>query len=174
MDCPNYKQITKSVAECKPLQELGLEKIPGPSRSGHPCEACKAQWRDANTPPTKDEITIPMAKLLSYGKRMPLPTVYEQVKTIGTAGIKWAAAGFPGTTEDEFNERTSICKKNECGQYDAVAGRCHACGCFVKEKATMATETCPAKLWPEIKREVPLGTPPPMLSQGCSSCTGRF
>lgn len=149
MECIHLKVITKHVAECKVLQELGLEHIPGPGRSGFPCETCKSQWKN-NTPPDKDNITTVMAKSLAYGKKMPLPTVIEQFQNLGTDGLKWASSGFPTTSEEEYQERLSVCKENKCGQYDEASKRCFACGCFVEEAAHLATKECPAGLWRKL------------------------
>lgn len=163
MTCPHLKVVSDKIAECKVLQELGLERMPGPGRSGFPCENCQAQWKDG-VPPTKDEVTVPMAKLLAYGLKMPLPTVMEQVRTVGGELVKWGKAGFPKTTKREYDERIAVCKENKCGQYDAEQARCSACGCFVAEKANMATAECPADLWKKL----------PMVERttgsGCGSC----
>lgn len=160
--CPHLTVISKHVAECAVLKELGLPKIPGPSRSGHPCDTCQAQWKDGK-PPTTEEITMPMAKILSYGKKMPLPTIVEQVQTLGAEGMQWATAGFPTTTEEEYQARLEICKT--CPQYDAEQKRCSACGCFVEKAARMATKDCPDKKWPELER-----MKRKMAQGGCSSC----
>lgn len=161
--CPHLKIVSKHVAECKILQELGLERMPGPGRSGFPCDNCEAQWK-GGVPPTKDEITMPMAKLLAYGKKMPLPTIVEQIRTLGSEGMKWVAAGLPKTTDVEYQERLTVCKENKCGQYDSTTTRCAACGCFTEEKAVMATTDCPAGLWkklPMIDRA---------MTKGCGGC----
>lgn len=160
--CPHLKVHSKHVAECAVLVELGLERIPGPGRSGHPCTTCQEQWKDGK-PPTKDEITIPMAKSLSYGKKMPLPTIVEQIQTLGMEGYHWASSGFPTTTDEEREARLEICRG--CSQYDAEQKRCRACGCFVEEAAVMATKECPDNKWPQLER-----IKRKMAQGGCSSC----
>jgi hypothetical protein len=61
---------------------------------------------------------------------------------------KWGLAGFPINIPDEIVRRAEICAM--CDRYAANSGCCSICGCPsnanglpVKNKAAMATESCP-------------------------------
>lgn len=73
------------------------------------------------------------------------PPLAAQAATLAKAAGRWAASGFARTADDELARRLEACAG--CELYDATHGRCGVCGCFVKAKARLATEKCPAEKW---------------------------
>lgn len=151
MECPNYKPISKHLAECLILKESGVQYIAAETRSGSPCHNCKTEWKEVA--PTKDSLTNAMVLVLQNNGKISLPTITEQVKSFVSTLAKWIGTGFQNVPADEQRLRLEICKKNTCGMYDSESGRCNACGCFCEAKSKFSHETCPANLWPEIGPE---------------------
>ena len=81
----------------------------------------------------------------------PLPGPLEMLKSFATASKKWADAGFPTVTEDQYQSRVDDCEG--CSEWDEKArlgmGKCNACGC-TGLKRWLATEQCPKNKWPTI------------------------
>jgi hypothetical protein len=166
MTCPHYYQYNDLVAECAILKSKGVPHIPGPSRSGHPCDACKREWKDK--PPTAEDMTSTMVKLMQT-KHMPVPSMIEQVKRYSMAQLRSIFVGGHGLTNTQISERLKECEK--CEQHFREAGsgrgRCAVCGCYTKEKAEMPTEDCPMKKWPRIE----LKMAPPSSTGPCGGCS---
>ncbi len=79
------------------------------------------------------------------------PSVLEMVgsaaKALGRV-VKAVATGQPVfATAEEQAQRLAIC--STCPKYDAAQSRCLACGCLVKLKAALQSETgqCPEGKW---------------------------
>lgn len=53
-------------------------------------------------------------------------------------------------SQEQLDERLTICRACPSGRYDG--GRCldHRCGCFIGLKARLATERCPNRHWPTV------------------------
>jgi hypothetical protein len=62
---------------------------------------------------------------------------------------KWAAAGFPCVSNEEFARRSAICLG--CKQFNPTAylshGGCKLCHCDMKMKTIRATSGCDAGKW---------------------------
>lgn len=67
---------------------------------------------------------------------------------------RYAAAGCPNVTADQFRARIEVCGKCHMCRH----GRClaHSCGCFIESKAQMATEDCPVGYWPKVIGKSPI------------------
>ena len=48
-------------------------------------------------------------------------------------------------SDEIYNERVEICK--QCESYDEERNKCIECGCFLKQKARFALDSCPLKKW---------------------------
>ena len=174
MDCSNHTVISKYVSKCSILDELGVNYIPGPNRSGGPCSRCKKEWDD-NRPPTKDTLTPSMKMVLQSNSKISLPTITEQAVSFVSAVTKWAFTGFSNLPDGEYNLRVQQCKKNECGMYDEINDRCLACSCKIQDegiipmKARFSSEDCPAGLWNRVPTEY-INQPSPGK---CGTCGQR-
>lgn len=151
--CPNFKYISGNISKCAVLEELGIQYIPGPSRSGYPCDKCKSQMVSGKIP-TKDTLTDAMNTILIANGQMEQPNIVEQAKSFAKAIIKWAFNGFANMPEPEYQKRVDCCKENKCGLYKD--NTCLGCGCqiedtaMMKGKARYPLEMCPAD-FPEWK-----------------------
>lgn len=72
-----------------------------------------------------------------------LPPVGQQLKTVTLATLKWVAAGRPERTAEEIDAILAVCKT--CEHF--TGSRCKLCGCWLRAKAKMATESCPDGRW---------------------------
>ena len=76
------------------------------------------------------------------------PTLLELANNFKGATTVWAKAGFPISTEEEYQRRHKVC--NGCGLWDSNAfggvGKCGACGCS-GFKLWLDTAHCPLGLW---------------------------
>jgi hypothetical protein len=75
----------------------------------------------------------------------PDPSLLKQMKSAGDAAAKWIAAGRPQRSEERQAEIMQICeacphiREGKAGQW------CGVCGCWLKAKIAVATESCPLK-----------------------------
>lgn len=76
---------------------------------------------------------------------MSKPSIFTQLYNFGKATIKHVAAGIPAVTDEELNNRVSIC--STCPNLDAEHFRCNVCGCMLKYKTAWAKEKCPEGKW---------------------------
>jgi hypothetical protein len=67
--------------------------------------------------------------------------LFDQLRSAVTAFTKFAAAGLPLAGEEEQDRRTKIC--SGCPLLIAETFRCGKCGCYLKYKIAMLTESCP-------------------------------
>lgn len=80
-----------------------------------------------------------------------MPSPKDQLASFLKAAGKAAGAAVSGETllvsEEEKARRLSIC--DACPKKETLIGqpRCGACGCFLKAKAALATESCPEGKW---------------------------
>lgn len=72
----------------------------------------------------------------------------EPIISVVKAGAKWAKAGFPIVSGEDFEKRKGICVECEHWNADAFGGlgRCGRCGCS-GVKLRLATSRCPARKW---------------------------
>ena len=85
------------------------------------------------------------------GKR-PFQILANASKAAGRVGIALIKGKTVFTTEELANERLKICANGICPWYrEKPVMRCaHPdCGCFLKAKVMLLTETCPDSRWRE-------------------------
>jgi hypothetical protein len=86
-------------------------------------------------------------------------------KAAGRAVSYYLENGHLEIEEEEFNDRIDICAGSDgfdsepCEEYyidEAGHDRCSNCGCYLEEKARLASEYCPLYKWPGdvLKAEV--------------------
>lgn len=63
----------------------------------------------------------------------------NEIKNFGNAMSKYVQSGFAHVSLEERERRRVICES--CPFFDA--GRCKICGCFLRLKTVIATESCP-------------------------------
>lgn len=73
----------------------------------------------------------------------PTPSMMEQISSVGMSVATWLAAGAPNVDRSQRSERL-----RKCAHCEHLKGtRCALCGCFVRVKSWMQTETCPIGRW---------------------------
>lgn len=85
--------------------------------------------------------------------RMSEPTLVELSSNFAGAMARWAAAGLPTVSADDYRARSAAC--DACPYWDPKAriglGRCRAPGCGCTSlKRWLATEQCPLAKWPPL------------------------
>lgn len=78
-------------------------------------------------------------------KRECLPTTGQQFKTVVTAAMMWVSQCSPVRSKSEQAAIMAICR--DCEHYSPEKHRCVKCGCYLKQKIKMATESCPMGKW---------------------------
>lgn len=78
------------------------------------------------------------------------PSLLDLVTNFAGSVSNWAKAGFPVTSEEEYNTRMAICKgcpywKENILSIDTL-GKCKLCGCR-GFKPWLKTEVCPVSNW---------------------------
>lgn len=71
-------------------------------------------------------------------------SILELVKNFSKEISKFAKAGAPTVTEDEYKDRLQTCATCE---HFLRERRCGLCGCVVAMKAQMKTADCPDNRW---------------------------
>jgi hypothetical protein len=94
------------------------------------------------------------------------PGLVEKVSNFTEAVIQHFLAGFPKTSDEEYNRRLSICSTCEFKNLDSWV--CSKCGCPMDEKARWAEQQCPAEP-PKWERTLPVINHPPVPCGGCGS-----
>ena len=88
---------------------------------------------------------------------MSEPTLAQKIKSVSYSALEWAKAGFAVVTEEDFYKRREICLS--CPFFDSTAyfgdGKCTKCGCDMKIKTRMATESCPIGNWKSVNNFKP-------------------
>jgi hypothetical protein len=85
---------------------------------------------------------------------MVLQNVIKSVE-FGKALLKHVIAGMPITSDEEYNERISVCDNCEFCDKSVEMWICNQCGCYLKDsefrpaKARWADQTCPLARWKE-------------------------
>lgn len=83
------------------------------------------------------------------------PSIPEQGKNLAKFifdVIKTTWNGDHLTVSDEvYEERLDVCRS--CEWYDESQNRCRHCGCFLREKARYAIDSCPIKKWGMSEKE---------------------
>lgn len=73
------------------------------------------------------------------------PPLLRRAVNFLSATIQHAMAGLPIVSDAQAEERLSICRSNECGQYRDDS--CMKCGCNLPLKAKWAEQKCPEGRW---------------------------
>lgn len=80
----------------------------------------------------------------------PIPlTPFELAKSLGSALINWAKAGFRVVSDETFNQRHAICTGCDYWMGDGASiglCKCGKCGCSGL-KLFLPTEKCPIRKW---------------------------
>ncbi|SRR5258708_7835379 len=78
------------------------------------------------------------------------PSWWRSGLNFAAAITRYVAAGCPQVTKAQYEERVRICAHCPLCRH----AKCLICGCFVEEKAKMATEQCPRDpaLWPDLNK----------------------
>lgn len=124
------------------------------------CEFCSAK---AQPPRTINEVTVSLAVgehrenreasgriMAEYGHllRREYPTWAKQAWSAAVAVADWVSSGARGVTREVYQARLAKC--DGCPNRDGH--RCRVCGCYIRGKASLPTESCPIGLW---AKEVP-------------------
>ena len=83
------------------------------------------------------------------------PTITEQASSLARSLVRWALSGFPVCTEEEVLQRLAICQGDgtnpACVHFRGYREnghiRCGQCGCRLRKKAYLKTESCPIGKW---------------------------
>lgn len=89
--------------------------------------------------------------LAQYETYFREPSLLTKAVNLAKATAQHALAGFPTTTDDQLEERLSICKS--CINY-TQQGTCQLCGCYMSIKAKWLDQDCPINLWPKLSLPV--------------------
>jgi hypothetical protein len=77
----------------------------------------------------------------------PTPNLFNQISNFTHSVIDFVKEGGPLVSDEIKKERLSICFSCEFHKEDTAfhteEGKCGFCGCYLKAKASMATESCP-------------------------------
>lgn len=80
-----------------------------------------------------------------------MPSLMKQAanlaKAAGGVVSDLAHGKQPLAAEDVHAARLAVCLA-PCADLDEASGRCAACGCFVKAKTRLASQSCPKGYWP--------------------------
>lgn len=88
------------------------------------------------------------------GDARSYPSVGRMAMNAGRASGRLAANVLHGrrslVSADVFEARLKVCLQCPGGYFDPIPSRCRhqACACYLKLKARLATEVCPAGYWP--------------------------
>ena len=84
---------------------------------------------------------------LAEGKQFP--SIIEQAQNFAGAAIRIAKAALHGeqiiAEEDIQDKRLAICKS--CDKFNEEQFRCYLCGCYLRTKISLLTESCPISKW---------------------------
>ncbi len=74
-----------------------------------------------------------------------LPPLRAMARNAAGAAVRFVASGFKRADAATTAARLAVCV--ECPRYKPSTGKCGACGCYVKIKASLM-EKCPEDRWP--------------------------
>jgi hypothetical protein len=81
-----------------------------------------------------------------YADASQPPSLLTKAASLAAAVVKHAAGGFQQTTPAEFDARLAVC----AGCPEFTGNSCRKCGCGLRAKASMRTESCPLAKWPKL------------------------
>ncbi|ODA31441.1 hypothetical protein [Planctopirus hydrillae] len=90
----------------------------------------------------------------------PLPSFVTRLKHFFSALTQHAADGFEKVSEEQLQERLSICQ--QCPSFTGT--HCRECGCSCSgnntflNKLAWRSEACPLSKWPALTEETPPAT----------------
>lgn len=74
-----------------------------------------------------------------------LPSIVQQATNLAKSTAVHIATGAGKVSQEEFDRRLSIC--GNCEFLVAEKNRCGKCGCFLQNKASWETSSCPIGRW---------------------------
>ena len=100
-------------------------------------------------------------KIKAKENKEKLPPLHKRLKSFAVGAIKHVAKGMPTCTQEEINERLTIC--HGCKWFRGSA--CYKCGCACNNnkkflnKLAWADQECPIGKWGKIEKdELPKAT----------------
>lgn len=109
----------------------------------------------------KDKVKLKPSNIKS---EKPIPSITKRITNFGKAVVKHIKTGRHHCTEEEKQERFSICQSNKCNLFRKYGngGICahDDCGCFIRsngkflDKLSWADSKCPVGLWNSIEKIV--------------------
>lgn len=93
----------------------------------------------------KNETSVTAKPFEEKSSEPVYPSLMQQAKNLGGSLINFAKSGFQKADDETYNRRLRICEG--CEFLDKEHKRCLKCGCFVKAKAAMGSESCPIGKW---------------------------
>ena len=110
--CPHQSQESLLAYRCELLEKFGIAYIPGPKRSGYPCETCKSQWVDGS-PPTLEKLTPKLAEIINRKGAMPPTTLTEKAIGFIKAKATHILAGLPMVSTQQCEQRKRVCRAKD-------------------------------------------------------------
>ena len=86
------------------------------------------------------------------GAPRPRPSKWDMLKAFAREVAKFAAAGCPTVSREEYRQRLAICEG--CPEFGSDR-RCDVCGCFMDAKSIGATTGCLLGKWPPAAQKKP-------------------
>lgn len=93
-----------------------------------------------------------------------IPSITKRAKNLSKAVVKHFSTGMQHCSDEEKQERFTICQSNKCGLFrpygNSGDGICahDDCGCFIRsngkflDKLSWADSKCPAGMWGPIEK----------------------
>jgi hypothetical protein len=70
-----------------------------------------------------------------------LPSIFKMLSNFAKASIDYVSAGMPSVTPEQYEKRIKEC--HSCPHLKEDTKQCGLCGCYVENKASWRTSTCP-------------------------------
>lgn len=95
----------------------------------------------------RSNLIVKAERLLEYDKDRSLPSLVDQAKNFAGAMVDYAKDGFKNVSQDEYDNRLSIC--GSCELFRHSDKRCShpSCGCFMEKKSWLRSAKCPIGKW---------------------------
>ena len=97
---------------------------------------------------------IALAKPVGLAPPISPPSLGQQAKSFSKSVYDFISAGAPVASSEVVAQRLAICQGCDYHGpdpiFNSVEGRCLKCGCLLKAKIRMATESCPIARWGPI------------------------
>lgn len=114
----------------------------------NPTHRLMLQLLETGTPAEKRHAAARIA--IGFAPDPSPPPITTQLLNVGAAAARVVTASLTGqpvyASEEIAAARLAVCEPCDQRLGD---GRCAGCGCWIKAKASLATEDCPLGKWPE-------------------------